>query len=174
MTLRARAPHLLEARSANHEVFGMSSNHASHNPSNCEEPYRYTQEVFFSRVAIERIQLIVGEQLRVRGYEDAANFAVRLAIEEALMNGFRHGNNGDEKKSVQFNCTVNSSSVQIEVIDQGAGFDPHEVPDPTHLENLERPSGRGIMLMRSYMTRVEFVGQGNHVRMAYVRESDSN
>ena len=122
----------------------MSPNHATHNPSNCEEPYRYTEEVFFSRVAIERIQLTIGEQLRVRGYEDAANFAVRLAIEEALMNGFRHGNNGDKKKSVQFSCTVNSASVQIEVIDQGPGFDPHEVPDPTRRENLEEQNAKRI------------------------------
>jgi serine/threonine-protein kinase RsbW len=51
----------------------------------------------------------------------------------------------------------------VEVEDQGPGFNPSDIPDPTAIENLEKPGGRGIMLMRAFMTRVEYVGKGNQV-----------
>ena len=53
-------------------------------------------------------------------------------------------------------------------IDEGNGFDPGDVPDPTAVENIERPCGRGLMLMRHYMNEVSFNGPGNSVRMAKV------
>ncbi len=55
------------------------------------------------------------------------------------------------------------------VQDEGVGFDPAAVPDPTRPENVDIPSGRGIMLMRAYMTEVEFDPPGNRVRMTYRR-----
>ena len=53
----------------------------------------------------------------------------------------------------------------IQIRDEGAGFNPEEVPDPTDPDHLEIPSGRGIMLMRAFMTRVEYNDLGNCVVM---------
>ena len=128
-------------------------------------------EIPFNRAAIEAIQVEVTSELSSRGYDEGAAFAVRLAIEEALVNGFRHGNAGDAAKTVQFECEIDDNSVRIEIVDQGAGFNPRSVPDPTEEANLETPSGRGIMLMRAYMTEVEYVAPGNRVRMAYRRDA---
>ena len=128
-------------------------------------------EVPFNRAAIEAVQVEVTTELNNRGYDEGAAFAVRLAIEEALVNGFRHGNAGDSAKTVQFECEIDENSIRIEIVDQGPGFNPGTIPDPTEEANLETPSGRGIMLMRAYMTEVEYVAPGNRVRMAYRRNA---
>ena len=65
-------------------------------------------------------------------------------------------------------------AVWIEVVDQGPGFDPDMVPDPTCDENLEKPCGRGILLMRSYMSQVEFNSQGNCVTMEKLRSDPTD
>ena len=90
-----------------------------------------------------------------------------LALEEALVNGFRHGNKGQPDKHVTVQCAVDDAGIDLEVIDQGEGFDPTSVPDPTADENIEIPSGRGIMLMRAYMTTVEYLPPGNRLRIVY-------
>jgi serine/threonine-protein kinase RsbW len=66
-------------------------------------------------------------------------------------------------------CTLDRGRLEIEVEDQGEGFDPRSVPDPTAEENIEIPSGRGIMLMRAYMTSVEYLPPGNRLRIVYDR-----
>ena len=123
----------------------------------------------FHRDAVEELQTEVCAELANRGYSREAVFAVRLAIEEAIMNAYRHGNAGDASKKVQFDCEIDDESVNMEVADEGRGFEITTVPDPTKDENLEVPSGRGILLMREYMTEVEYVHPGNRVRMAYRR-----
>ena len=127
-------------------------------------------ELSFDRAEIEGVQSDVARELAARSFDEGAAFAVRLAIEEALVNGFRHGNGGDLSKTVHFECAITDRSICIEVVDQGPGFDPSGVPDPTDEENLEVPSGRGIMLMRAYMSEVDFLPPGNRVRMLYIRE----
>ena len=99
------------------------------------------------------------------GYDQEGLFAIRLAIEEALVNAIKHGNQNVRSKSVCVEFDVNSDRVEIQVTDEGDGFRPCDVPDPTADENLERPSGRGVMLMRVYMDEVEFNDRGNAVRM---------
>jgi serine/threonine-protein kinase RsbW len=96
-------------------------------------------------------------------------FAVRLAIEEAVVNAFRHGNLSDPKKVVFFRATIDDARAEFEVEDQGPGFDPRLIPDPTDEDNLEIPSGRGVMLIKAYMTEVEYVKPGNKLRMALVK-----
>lgn len=113
------------------------------------------------------VKRIIGG-LTLHGYTESSKFAVRLAIEEGLANAFRHGHKGLPATSgvhVTFNVTPDQLRVTIQ--DSGPGFDPHVVPDPTLDENLELPSGRGLMLMRAYMTSVTFNSKGNQVTMVY-------
>lgn len=119
------------------------------------------------REAIESLQADVCAALHGAGFPEASVFAVRLALEEALVNGFRHGNRGDASKSVKVWCAIDGGRVELEVEDEGEGFDPTSVPDPTAEENIEIPSGRGIMLMRAYMSEVEFLPPGNRLRIVY-------
>lgn len=109
------------------------------------------------------------EALGGLGFDEGSAFAVRLSVEEAINNGFRHGNKSDPTKLVHLHWRASSDTVHVDVRDEGEGFDPGAVPDPTAEENLEIPSGRGLMLMRAYMSEVEYVEPGNRVRMVFQR-----
>lgn len=103
--------------------------------------------------------------LRRCGYDPDTTFAIKLAFEEAVTNAAKHGNRGDTGKQIHLRYYVDPQRVVIMVRDEGHGFRPEEIPDPTADENLERPCGRGIMLMCSYMTKVHFRERGNEVWM---------
>jgi serine/threonine-protein kinase RsbW len=109
------------------------------------------------------VQDRIVQHLEALSYDDRDVFGVRLAIEEALVNAIKHGNRMDPNKTVRVFCRVCHKKIRIEVEDQGEGFRPDEVPDPTADENLERPCGRGIMLMRAFMTLIEYNATGNRV-----------
>jgi serine/threonine-protein kinase RsbW len=100
-------------------------------------------------------------------------FGVRLALEEALVNAIKHGNRMDPSRQVRIQWVINSQSVRIEIEDEGHGFRPEEIPDPTAAENLEKPSGRGIMLMRAFMTEVDYNERGNRVTLLKRRDPAS-
>lgn len=97
-------------------------------------------------------------------------FAVHLATDEALVNAILHGNKLDTSKHVRFRCRICPQKVRIEIHDEGAGFDPDSLPDPTSPSRIGCPSGRGVMLMRTFMSRVEFHDRGNHVVMEKDRD----
>jgi serine/threonine-protein kinase RsbW len=75
----------------------------------------------------------------------------------------------DRSKKVHVNYQITAERFDIDITDEGPGFDPQDVPDPTAVENLERPSGRGLMLMRHYMNEVNYNDRGNSVRMCKLR-----
>ena len=102
-------------------------------------------------------------------FENTSIFAIRLALEEALTNAIHHGNNDDASKSIIVDYFVDHDRVMIEVEDEGPGFNPEAVPDPTQEENIAIPSGRGLMLMHAYMTNVDFNETGNRIRMHYYK-----
>jgi serine/threonine-protein kinase RsbW len=110
----------------------------------------------------------VTDFIRNCGVSDELTFGIEMAVREAVTNAMVHGNQEDESKSVEviFNCHDNE--LEVEVRDQGDGFDPAEVPDPTNAENLLKTSGRGIFLMRTFMDQVEWLNRperGTAVRM---------
>ena len=108
-----------------------------------------------------RLQQMVMHQLQANHFSGREIFGVRLALEEALVNAMKHGNRMDRAKKVAVSFAVKDDLFSVRITDEGNGFDPEDVPDPTLAENLERPSGRGLMLMRYYMDDVEFLGRGN-------------
>lgn len=108
-------------------------------------------------------------KLAENGWGEEDTFGVHLAVEEALMNAIKHGNQLDPAKSVTVDYRLNATDLEIEIEDEGPGFDPNDVPDPTLEENLELPSGRGLMLMRTFMGTVEHNERGNRVAMTKVK-----
>jgi serine/threonine-protein kinase RsbW len=108
------------------------------------------------------------------GYQARDIFAVRLALEEAIVNAVEHGHRGDGLKSVRVTYQVEPGQVLAEVEDQGPGFDPSQVPDPTAPENLAKPSGRGLFLMRHLMSWVRHNVRGNRVTLCRYRPHDSS
>lgn len=99
------------------------------------------------------------------GYSDTVAFAIKLALQEGLNNAIRHGNRCDPRKTVEIDFQVDKEQTSITITDQGRGFDPRKVPDPTTDENLQKPCGRGIMLMRAYMDEVRYNRRGNQIHM---------
>ncbi len=93
-------------------------------------------------------------------------FGVRLSLEEALVNAIKHGNRMDPDKKVYVACELTDDEVKVVIEDQGDGFKVEGVPDPTDDENLEKPSGRGIMLIRSFMTGFRYNDKGNQLTMS--------
>ena len=125
------------------------------------------------REEIDQAQSSLLEAMARGGYDGSSCFAVRLATSEALSNAIQHGNKNDPKKTVRLEYLVEPASVLVDIRDQGEGFDPESVPDPTRRENVDIPAGRGIVLMRAFMSSVEFRPPGNWVRMTLDRSQES-
>ena len=102
------------------------------------------------------------------GVAEEAAFGIDMAVREAITNAIVHGNKEDDAKQVEVAFTCIPQGVEIEIRDQGEGFDPGRVPDPTAVENLLKTSGRGIFFIRTFMNDVEWVvrpGGGTTVKM---------
>jgi serine/threonine-protein kinase RsbW len=114
--------------------------------------------------AVDVLKQIVSA-VEAAGFRREAVFAVRLALDEALANAVKHGNAGDASKQVMIDLDATPKRVVVSIEDQGPGFVPEALPDPTADENLSRPNGRGVMLMQAYMTHVEYNDSGNRVTL---------
>lgn len=122
---------------------------------------------------VRRIQNEVKDALEASRYGERDMFHIELALEEALVNAIKHGNQLDPTKVVRVTYVVSEAVFEIRIEDEGSGFDPSDVPDPTLPENWERTCGRGIHLIRNFMTSVEYVGRGNVVTMSKLRNGTS-
>lgn len=123
-----------------------------------------------NRSDIDRVEAAVLAALDRFAYPEASRFAIRLALEEGLVNAFLHGHRGlPPEEPVEVSFRVGPASVTISITDQGPGYNPASVPDPTAEENIELPSGRGLMLIRSFMSEVRHEKNGACLIMRYDR-----
>jgi len=107
-------------------------------------------------------QAVLGE-LHRHGYGGQVVFGIKLAMEEALTNAVKHGNCCDSTKRVTVRYAVTEERAVVVVRNEGPGFEPGEVPDPTNPERLPLPNGRGILLIKAYMDDVRYRDQGREV-----------
>jgi serine/threonine-protein kinase RsbW len=140
---------------------GAGANHA---------PMTFTIRSDFS--AGHDVQKRILDAVEKAGFNSQSTFAIKLALEEALINAIKHGNKLDLKKNVHIEATVTPTVTEITVEDEGPGFDRDCVPDPTLEENLDKCSGRGILLIEAYMNRVEWSRGGRRVHMVKKNEAD--
>jgi serine/threonine-protein kinase RsbW len=129
----------------------------------------------FEALAVHRMEEVAGcvsriiLAMRTAGFDAHDLFGTRLALEEALVNAIRHGNRGDISKWVDVRFRLVADQLLIQIEDQGRGFDPDGLPDPRSPENLERAGGRGVFLIRHYMTWVQYNETGNRVTLCKVK-----
>ncbi|MDR1479164.1 MAG: ATP-binding protein [Planctomycetaceae bacterium] len=103
----------------------------------------------------------VMDQLEATEWSSKEKFAINMALEEALVNAIQHGNDSDPNKQVHFACNLNDNLIAVRIEDEGPGFDPDEVPDPTDEEHIMIAHGRGVLLIKNFVTRAEWNEKGN-------------
>jgi serine/threonine-protein kinase RsbW len=125
----------------------------------------YHIEIPSEATATPAVRQRVAEHLRANGFgaEDIGD--IEAALEEALLNAIRHGNHNNPARKVLVSYTTINDILYMLVSDEGKGFDPSAVPDPTRPENRERAGGRGLLLIRHYMSGVRFLGRGSDLLM---------
>lgn len=131
----------------------------SHEQQSWHHDFKIPSERGSSRVVLDELLAQLGRF----GWEQSDIFGVHLAAEEAIVNAILHGNQLDPRKSVQVACEVSPRLVRIRVTDEGPGFKPDTVPDCTREDRLDMPGGRGLLLMRSFMTTIDYNERGNSV-----------
>lgn len=92
---------------------------------------------------------------------------IMIAVTEAVNNAIKHGNKGQSTKNVTLALSLEEGLIKFKVEDEGIGFDFHNLPDPTAPENLEKPGGRGIFLMKHLSDEVDFKEQGRVVELSF-------
>ena len=128
-----------------------------------------TELRFPSRIeAVSEAAAAVSDFLNRLGIDEGIAFGVHMAVREAVTNAVLHGNKLNEAKIVDLKLRNSPEAFEIIVHDQGQGFNPNDVPDPTKEENILKTSGRGIFFMRNFMDAVEWSADpkgGTTVRM---------
>jgi serine/threonine-protein kinase RsbW len=119
---------------------------------------------------IELVDLVAAAALTHLGFEEEAADKVCLAIREALANAIQHGNRLEPHRIAQVALAIGEEHLDIEIKDEGGGFDPENVPDPLAAENLLKPTGRGIFLMRRLVDAVDFEFDDNGATVVRLRK----
>lgn len=120
-----------------------------------------------TRDAIEDFEDAVLAAARALQYVNEAQFAIRLALEEAITNAFEHGSGGRPDTTIRAAFEAARDRVVITITDSGPGFDPSQVADPTEDGRIELPRGRGLMLIRAFMSEVSHADRGRTIQMVY-------
>ncbi|HQQ81800.1 MAG TPA: ATP-binding protein [Cyclobacteriaceae bacterium] len=92
---------------------------------------------------------------------------IMIAVTEAVNNAIKHGSRNDSKRNVSLSLALEDSTIRFKVEDQGDGFDFEHLPDPTAPENIEKPGGRGIFLMKNLADEVDFRDGGRTVELSF-------
>ncbi len=134
-----------------------------------EMPISCSMALESTPTAIVEVCKQILSKLKANGFSEEDIFAVHLTLQEAFANAITHGNKMSPDKEVKIDYSVGLDKFEVSMTDGGEGFDPDAVPDPRYGENLYKPAGRGLLLMRSYMDVVEFNEGGTRVYMARYR-----
>ncbi|MDH3733333.1 MAG: SpoIIE family protein phosphatase [Gemmatimonadota bacterium] len=124
----------------------------------------FPSTVSYQRPAVERI---VEAGRHLAGLDSDAAFRVRVAVGEAVANAILYGSGDGKRRLVHLELRTSEDSLDISVRDEGAGFDPESVPDPTTGSGLEGASGRGLLLMRRVSDGMAFNDVGNEVTLSF-------
>ncbi len=92
---------------------------------------------------------------------------IMVAVTESVNNAIKHGNNSDKKKNVSLSLNFEETLIKFVIEDDGNGFDFHNLPDPTAPENIDKPEGRGIFLMKHLSDEINFKDEGKKVELCF-------
>lgn len=92
---------------------------------------------------------------------------IMVAVTESVNNAIKHGNNSDKNKNVSLSVNFEDTLIKFVIEDDGSGFDFRNLPDPTAPENIDKPEGRGIFLMKHLSDEVNFKDEGKKVELCF-------
>lgn len=92
---------------------------------------------------------------------------ILICLTEAVNNAIVHGNRLDEQKEIMVSCHEREHEIQFMISDEGSGFDPFELPDPTSEERIETEGGRSVFLMKQLTDEIHFLDQGRTVKLMW-------
>ena len=136
------------------------------------EELAFTERIDFPAKAenIALAEKLIDEACSHYGVHESLYGNILIALTEAVNNAIHHGNALDPSKTVTLGYEVKDDRIVFMVQDQGAGFDFNHLPDPTDPQNLEKPHGRGVFLMRALADSIEFRDNGATVALAFSRQ----
>ncbi|MDX2127448.1 MAG: ATP-binding protein [Chloroherpetonaceae bacterium] len=105
---------------------------------------------------VHRVEALIKQISAEHHFSQAFLYDVMLLVTEATNNAILHGNKCNPTKNAFLKCLIKDDELFIEVKDEGSGFDPNNLPDPLAEENLLKPSGRGVFLMRQFSQEVNY------------------
>ncbi len=117
--------------------------------------------------SISQVEKLIDAQAQMLNIDDEVYGKYMLSVVECVNNAIVHGNKMDKNKKVTMHYHISNTKIEVTVSDEGDGFDPDKLPDPTAEENLERDCGRGIFLMRHLSDELEFANNGRTITMKF-------
>lgn len=117
--------------------------------------------------SISQVEKLIDSQAQMLNIDDEVYGKYMLSVVECVNNAIVHGNKMDKNKKVTMHYHISNTKIEVTVSDEGDGFDPDSLPDPTAEENLERDCGRGIFLMRHLSDELEFANNGRTITMKF-------
>ena len=105
---------------------------------------------------LDIVQTVRTQLCTIVGFEEETTHYLAVAVRESVVNAMKHGNEQDESKRVEIQFTLLDQGLEVQVKDQGKGFEPKEIPDPLAPENLLKAYGRGIFFMKQFMDEVSY------------------
>jgi serine/threonine-protein kinase RsbW len=105
---------------------------------------------------LDLVQTVLLQLCAIVGFDDESTHHLNVAVRESVVNAIKHGNRQDESKRVELVFTLSDRSLEVQVKDEGSGFQPEEIADPLAPENLLKAYGRGIFFMRQFMDEVTY------------------
>lgn len=133
------------------------------------EDVEYTERIDFPSKAenIALVEKLIDDVCAKHNVHESHYGNILIALTEAVNNAIHHGNSLDPSKTVTVGCRGGHGKVTFYVKDQGPGFDHDTLPDPTEPQNIEKPHGRGVFLMRALADMVAFDDNGATVAMTF-------
>src|SRR5215469_5204907 len=140
-----------------------------------KEPRRFELTIPSRLEEMEAVHSVIQQAIAAFSLSDELAHWIELSISESMINAIQHGNKADPAKEATLKISSNGDSIEIIVEDQGGGFKMDKVADPTDTANLLKPSGRGILIIRSFMDEVDLSErEGGGCRLRMVKKLRGN